>query len=75
MDVRIGVIHAKELFLEMDGPPDEVESTVQQALDGGASHLWVTDRRGHRYCIPLDKLAYVEIESVEGKHTVGFGSS
>ncbi len=74
MDVRIGVIHAKELLLQMDGSADDVSTSVQQALDGGGTHLWMTDKRGHRYCVPLDKLAYVEIESVEGKKTVGFGS-
>lgn len=74
MDVRIGVTYTpKELTLEMDGTVDDVTSEVESAIDGNGSFLWLTDRRGHRVGVPLDKLAYVEIESGEGDKHVGFG--
>lgn len=75
MDVKIGVTHAqRELTLEMEGTVDDVASQVEAAINGNGSFLWLTDRRGHRVGIPLDKLAYVEIEGEDANRHVGFGS-
>ena len=35
--------------------------------------LWLTDRRGRQYGVPVDKLAYVEIGSSEASRRIGFG--
>ncbi|HVM41391.1 MAG TPA: DUF3107 domain-containing protein [Acidimicrobiia bacterium] len=75
MDVRIGVTYsAKELKLDIDGDADEVTNLVKQALDEADTVVWLTDRRGTRVAVPIDKLAYVEIEGSEGDRHVGFGS-
>lgn len=76
MDVRIGVTYApKELTLEMDGTVDEISQQIESALDGEGSFLWLTDRRGNRVGVPLDKLAYVEIEGSDTERRVGFGAT
>lgn len=76
MDVRIGVTYAtKELSLDIDGSSDEVEETVRQALAGAEGVLWLIDRRGTRVAVPLDKLAYIEIEGSGGDRHVGFGNA
>lgn len=74
MDVRIGVTHApKELKLEMDGTPEAVTKQIEDALADTASFLWLTDRRGTRVGVPLDKVAYIEIEGEDHSRRVGFG--
>lgn len=75
MDVRIGVTHApKELNLEMDGEGDTVREEIEAAMGGGGTMLWLTDRRGTRVGIPVDKLAYIEIEGEGHRGQVGFGA-
>ena len=62
MDVTIGVLHTgKELSIEMDGSPDDVVKQVDAAVGGGASVLWLTDTKGRRVGVAVEKLAYVEI--------------
>ncbi len=74
MDVRIGVIDTpKELKLEMEGTAEEVEKALQEQLSSNGSFIWLTDIRGQRVGVPVDKLAYVEIESEEANKQVGFG--
>jgi Protein of unknown function (DUF3107) len=75
MEVRIGVVHTpKELTLEINENVDDMLKTIDRALKGGEAMVWLTDSRGHRVGVALDKLAYVEIESEEGAKRVGFGS-
>jgi len=74
MDVRIGVTHApKELSLEMEGESDAVREEVEAAISGNGAMLWLTDRRGTRVGVPVDKIAYVEIEGEGHRGQVGFG--
>jgi len=74
MEVKIGVVYTpKELVVELDGESAEVAKTVEQALDAGASVLWLTDTKGRRVGVPTDKVAYVEIGSDESERRVGFG--
>ena len=75
MDVRIGVTHApKELSLEMEGTTEDVTSQIDQAMGSDGSFLWLTDRYGRRVGVPLDKLAYVEVEGEDHSKHVGFGA-
>ena len=77
MDVRIGVTYTpKEIEVELDSDADgdRVVKDVETALakkDGGV--LWITDRRGRRVGVPVDKVAYVEIGSPSEERKVGFG--
>ena len=74
MEVKIGVVYTpKELIVDADGKVDDVMKTIDSALgDGGGSVLWLTDRKGRRVGVPVDKIAYIEVGEEESKR-VGFG--
>jgi hypothetical protein len=75
MEVRIGVVHTtKELTLDLDGDVDDAFKTIDKAIKGGDTMVWLTDSKGRRVGVALDKLAYVEVDSEEGSKRVGFGS-
>jgi hypothetical protein len=75
MEVKIGVVYsAKELSVELEGgQADEVISTVESALKGGSSIIWLTDKRGRRVGVPTDKVAYIELAEEDQAKRVGFG--
>ena len=74
MEVNIGVLHTpKELSLELDGSADDLTERVDAAVQAGASVLWLTDNKGRRIGVAVDKIAYVEIHEDEGHKRVGFG--
>ena len=73
MEVKIGVIHAsRELILDTTLEAEEIEEHVRSALSEGGV-LSLSDAKGRRVVVPVDKLAYVEITtSTVGQ--VGFRS-
>jgi hypothetical protein len=73
VEVKIGVQYsAREIVLESTQQADDVERLVTAALDAGGL-LALTDEKGRRVLVPVEKLAYVEIgESLERR--VGFGA-
>ncbi|WP_432880273.1 DUF3107 domain-containing protein [Kribbella sp. CA-245084] len=74
MEVKIGVQHAnRELVLESEQSPEEVQELVTEALAGKTGLLQLTDEKGRRVLIPADRLAYVEIGEVSTRK-VGFGA-
>ena len=74
MEVKIGVQHAnRELVLESEQTPEEVQQAVADALGGKSALLQLTDDKGRRVIIPADRLAYVEIGEVSIRK-VGFGA-
>ncbi len=76
MEVRIGVVYtARELTLETDESVDALSSAIDKAVSSGDSLLWLTDTKGRRIGIPVDKIAYVEVAADAGGRRVGFGSS
>ena len=67
MEVKIGVQHApRELTLESAQTPAEVEQAVTEAMakDGV---LTLTDEKGRRVIVPVDKVAYVEIAETSNR--------
>jgi hypothetical protein len=76
VDVRIGVTYtAKELDIELGDGADgaQLQADVDAALTGDVPVLWITDRKGRRFGVPTDKIAYVEIGSPEAERRIGFG--
>lgn len=73
MEVKIGVIHAsRELVIDTALDAGEIEEQVHKALDAGGV-LSLSDAKGRRVVVPVEKLAYVEITtSTVGQ--VGFRS-
>ena len=76
MEVRIGVVYtARELTVETDDSVDGVTAAIEGAMAKGDSLLWLTDTKGRRIGVPVDKIAYVEIVTDAGGRKVGFGAS
>ena len=76
MEVRIGVVYtARELTVETDDSVDGVTATIEGAMSKGDAFLWLTDTKGRRIGVPVDKIAYVEIAADAGGRKVGFGAS
>jgi len=74
MELRIGVVHTpKELSVEFDGTADEIVATIDDAVKGGAAIVWITDDKGRRLGILVDKIAYVEVDEDGANKRVGFG--
>lgn len=73
--VRIGIADStKVVELETDDPA-EFEQSFNAALGGEDTMVWVDDAKNRRVGIPREKVAYVEIETEDGKQSVGFGPS
>jgi hypothetical protein len=71
VEVKIGVQYApRELVLESSQTPAEIEQIVTDAIahDGTLS---LTDERGRRVIVPVNKVAYVEIAEASPR-AVGF---
>ena len=74
MEVKIGVVYtAHEMVIDTDDDIDTVASAVDGAFGNGDSILWLTDTKGRRVGVPVDKIAYVEVGSDVGDRHVGFG--
>ena len=76
MDVRIGVTYTqREIEVDLDdADPDRVAKDVEASVGKGGGMLWLTDRKGRRVGVPVDKVAYVEIGSPSDDRRVGFGT-
>jgi hypothetical protein len=67
VEVKIGVQHApRELTLESAQTPAEVEQAVTEAM-AKDSVLTLTDEKGRRIIVPIDKVAYVEIAETSNR--------
>jgi hypothetical protein len=73
VEVKIGVQFApRELVLESNQTPAEVERTVTEAISADGV-LSLVDEKGRRVIVPADRLAYVEIGEASIRK-VGFGA-
>jgi hypothetical protein len=75
MEVKIG-IHSvpRELVVETDTPPEEVERLLSAALEKGEHAVFALSvAKGGRVLVPADKIAYVEFGGAEARR-VGFGN-
>jgi hypothetical protein len=73
VEIKIGVQQtAREIALESDQSPDDIDAAVRKAIaDGGI--LTLEDDKGRRIMVPADRLAYVEISPATSRR-VGFGT-
>jgi polysaccharide deacetylase 2 family uncharacterized protein YibQ len=71
VEVKIGVQNAqRELVLDTDSTPDDIESKLTEALAAGGV-LRLADVKGRAVVVPADKIAYVELGNPTAS-TVGF---
>jgi hypothetical protein len=72
MNVKIGVADSSKLIeLEIDdlkGFKKELDSAVK-----AGDIAWFTDAKGNEVAVPGSRISYVEIESQNNAHRVGFG--
>jgi hypothetical protein len=72
VEVKIGVLHTpREIVLESNQTPAEVEDLVAAALKSVDGQLSLTDERGRRVIVPANLVAYVEIAQADSRR-VGF---
>jgi 3-hydroxyacyl-CoA dehydrogenase len=72
VEVKIGVQYApRELVLESAQSPAEIEQIVTDAFANNSGTLSLTDEKGRRVIVPVDKVAYVEIAEASPR-AVGF---
>ena len=73
MEVKIGIQSIpRELVVETDASPDEVERALASALADGRLFI-LPDGKDGKIMVPADKIGYVELSGVEQRR-VGFGS-
>lgn len=71
--VRIGVVFsAKEVEVDVDGELSEILERVEGAISGGERTLTITSDKGKTVLVPVDKLAYAEIEDADKGGGIGF---
>ncbi|WP_300342761.1 DUF3107 domain-containing protein [Nesterenkonia sp.] len=74
MEVRIGVQNvSREIVVETDQSPEDVEKAVADAIENSKPLLSLTDRREKTIVVPVASIGYVEIGS-DTKQTVGFAA-
>lgn len=74
MEVKVGVADtARELVLNSDQSPDEIETLVTNALKDSSGTLSLVDDKGRRYLVPAGRVAYVEIGTADSRR-VGFAT-
>jgi hypothetical protein len=74
VDVRIGVKNSPkelEVILADDTDGEAVRAHIDSAFSDGGT-LWLTDRRGRQYGVPVDKVAYIEIGATDEGRRIGF---
>ena len=77
MDIRIGITQApREIAIEVEDDAkarETLKKSVDAALKGESTTLWITDKKGKDIAIPSEKIAYVEIGSTDAERRIGFG--
>ena len=75
MDIRIGITQGgRELSVEIDDEAaEDAAASLEGALSGGETVLWLNDRSGRRVGVPIDKLAYLELGPA-GDRRIGFAA-
>ena len=72
MEIKIGVVESpRELLVNSDLSPDEVDALVTGAVDGKQPVLTLADDKGRRFVIPSSRISYVEIGASDSRK-VGF---
>ncbi len=73
MQAQIGICNVeRELDIEIEDP-DTFTTQLEEAFQSGTHMLWYQDDKGRRVGLPIDKIAYVRIDTTEMELRVGFG--
>ena len=69
--IRIGLESVRELELEVEDAAAVIKA-VTETMSSDELLAWITDSKGMRYGIAIDKLGFIQVEG-EDQKTVGFG--
>jgi len=73
VEVKVGILMAaRELVVETAESAKDIEQALASALADGTLFV-LTDDKGKMLLIPADKIAYVELGTVEQRR-IGFGT-
>jgi hypothetical protein len=74
VEVKVGIQHvSREIVVESRDSASDVEKAFNAVIDGGSGVFALTDERGRKVLIPVDRIAYVDIGEENVRH-VGFGA-
>jgi len=77
VDIRIRITQApRTIAIEVEDNAkarEALKKSVDAALKGESTTLWITDKKGKDIAIPSAKIAYVEIGSTDAERRIGFG--
>jgi len=72
VEVKIGIQSIpRELVVETNATPEEIESSLSEALTSGGLFVLPDDKDG-KVIVPADKIGYLELTGAEQRR-VGFG--
>lgn len=75
IEVKIGVSqHPHEIDLEIDDDADSLISTIESAVSSDKPMVWLKDIKGNKVGVLSEKIAFVEIRSIDAEKRVGFGA-
>jgi len=73
VEIKVGIQHVvREIAVETEQTAAEVEKNLLKAL-ADETILTLTDSRGRKVLVPVDKIAYVDL-GMEHVRPVGFGT-
>ncbi|MGC9154285.1 MAG: DUF3107 domain-containing protein [Ferrimicrobium sp.] len=77
MEIRIGLGDAmREIELEMDDGTDQAKVIEEfaKAQSGSESLWWLTDRKGKKVGVPVNKILFIEVGPNKEQRKVGFSA-
>lgn len=72
MKARIGVADSTKVIEVEVEDTDAFRSEVESAHSSDQGIYWFTDDKGHSVGVPVQRIAYVEIETDASRRRVGF---
>lgn len=75
MELRIGIAHSNQpltVTLPEDADRSKLKASIESALQGKDSLLWLTDDKGREIAVAASRVTHVEIGPV-GSNPIGFG--
>jgi hypothetical protein len=73
MEIAIGIqFSTRELKVDVDSTAEAIRTQIEEAFADDRRLLWITDTKGRQVAVPVDKLAYVEVDTTKGDKQVGF---
>lgn len=72
MNARIGVAESSKVIEIEISDPGAFQQEVEEAMASDEGMAWFTDVKKRTVGVPTSRIAYVEIDSDDSAHRVGF---